>query len=402
MTGARAAVVGGSIAGCAAALALHRAGAQRITVYEQAHEDLARRGVGVGVHNKRHTELRTAGYLGTSTPWLQLSRRTWFVRDATCPDPMGRSVATDAFPFRMYHWGRLWRELREQVPDTVTFRTGARITGVHAQEREAVLHTKTSSHAFDLVVGADGHRSVVRAAAFPRTQLLSAGYLAWRGVLRADRMPRARRWPADTCAYVVFREGHLFACRVPGPPGSDGPQINWVLYSANQSAGTGHAPGEVLAERGACQEAAEETADALLPPFWAELVHLTEPRDFLVQPIGDLLTPSYVQGRLVLIGDAAACARPHVAAGAVKALQDAAVLERALGAAGNRPWHEALQHYNTARTGNGNAVIALGRRFGETLVTEAPDWASHPGPSPAACWQQCDPAGEFGGLRLPA
>ncbi len=54
------AVIGGSIAGCAAALVLHRAGARRVVVHERATAELADRGVGVAVHTERCAELLAA------------------------------------------------------------------------------------------------------------------------------------------------------------------------------------------------------------------------------------------------------------------------------------------------------------------------------------------------------
>ena len=48
ITGSRVAVIGGSIAGCAAAIALSRAGCD-VTVYERSLGDLADRGFGIGL-----------------------------------------------------------------------------------------------------------------------------------------------------------------------------------------------------------------------------------------------------------------------------------------------------------------------------------------------------------------
>jgi 2-polyprenyl-6-methoxyphenol hydroxylase-like FAD-dependent oxidoreductase len=47
-TGLKVAIVGGSLAGCAAAIALRRAGCE-VTVYERSHGKLEDRGAGIGM-----------------------------------------------------------------------------------------------------------------------------------------------------------------------------------------------------------------------------------------------------------------------------------------------------------------------------------------------------------------
>lgn len=166
MRGGRVAVVGGSIAGCAAALAAHRGGADEITVYERAAGHLADRGVGLAVHDSRYAELDSAGYLDADMPWVQLRRRRWYVRDGAGAGPLGYEIGSMAFPFRTYNWGPLWRELRRRVPDSVAFRAGVAVTEVRPGGEGAEVDTADGTERFDLVVGADGYRSVVRAAAF--------------------------------------------------------------------------------------------------------------------------------------------------------------------------------------------------------------------------------------------
>ena len=66
-------------------------------------------------------------------------------------------------------------------------------------------------------------------------------------------------------------------------------------------------------------------AELLLPPQIAEIFGRTTP---FFQPIFDLESPRLVFGRVVLSGDAAFVARPHVGAGATKAALDAADARR--------------------------------------------------------------------------
>ncbi|WP_120720661.1 FAD-dependent monooxygenase [Streptomyces hundungensis] len=399
MRGGRVAIVGGSIAGCASALAAHRGGAEEITVFERASDQLADRGVGLAMHNDRYAELEACGYLDPAMPWLQLTRRSWYVRDGA--EPLGRLVGTLPFPFRTYNWGPLWRELRARVPRSVDFRSGATVERLELDGSEAELSLSGGrAERFDIVVGADGYRSTVRAAACPEVRPQYAGYLAWRGSFPVERLPDADRWPVEDCVYAVFPGGHTVIYRI--PDGRGGHRVNWVLYSAPPAdhglpldSPTSLPPGTLT---DALRARALELADTQLPPFWGQLMHLTEPSELFVQPMYDFTAPRYASGPLVLTGDAATVARPHTGGGAVKALQDATALESALTSAASRS--EALAAYDAERSPIGRGMVELGRALGLGLVQQTPDWSAMDQNGLEKHWQQADGSGTFGGRRL--
>ncbi|MFE0058962.1 FAD-dependent monooxygenase, partial [Streptomyces sp. NPDC059003] len=334
MHSGRVAVVGGSVAGCAAALAAHRGGADEITVYERASVRLADRGVGLAVHNSRYVELESAGYLDADMPWVQLVRRRWYVRDDRAPDPRGHEIGVLPFPFRTYNWGPLWSELRRRVPESVTFRTGTTAAAVRPCPGGAAVETDDGTERFDVVVGADGYRSVVREAAYPDLRAQYAGYLAWRGAYPEQRLKDPELWADEDCVYVVFAGGHVIIYRI--PDGAGGHRVNWVLYTAppaGLTADLGFTTPTSLPPGGltdALRAHLAYVADALLPPYWADLVRATAPDELFLQPMYDFTAPHYARDRVLLAGDAATVARPHTGAGAVKALQDATVLESAI------------------------------------------------------------------------
>ncbi|MFC5216865.1 FAD-dependent monooxygenase [Streptomyces coerulescens] len=400
MRGGRVAIVGGSVGGCAAALAAHRGGAAEITVYEQAAGRLADRGVGVAVHDGRYAELESAGYLDASMPWVQVVRRRWYVRDDDAA-PLGREIGVMPFPFRMYNWGPLWHELRRRMPVTAEFRTSTRVRRVAAAPGGgAEVHTECGSDRYDLVVGADGYRSVVRTAAFPDVRPEYAGYLAWRGAFPAARLTEADRWAAEDGVYVVFPGGHVIIYRI--PDGTGGHRVNWVLYAAPSpdlelpvDAPTSLPPGRVTESLHA---RLAHITEHLLPPYWGALVRLTTPGELFVQPMYDFTAPRYTAGAVALLGDAATVARPHTGAGAVKALQDATALQSAL--ATTTAWPDALHAYDSARATAGRGIVDLGRRLGRALVQQTPDWHSLDQTALEAWWQRADGSGMFGGGRL--
>ncbi|MCS0635367.1 FAD-dependent monooxygenase [Streptomyces sp. LP05-1] len=437
MQGKRVAIVGGSIAGCATALAVHRGGATEITVFERSGAHLAERGVGLAVHGERYAELEAAGYLDGDMPSAPINHRRWYVGDGT--SAMGRVIDTMTFPFRTYNWGPLWRELRERVPASVEFRAATAVESVTAHSGGAgsapgaELVTTSGTGRYDLVIGADGYRSVIReAVAGEPVRPEYAGYVAWRGAYPAERLPEAERWADDECAYVVFPGGHVIAYRI--PDGRGGLRINWVLYAtpppdhdaaaallprprtgapapgeADTTVGTASTGSAVDDGTGAVPAAARTVTETLrrrllrlveeqLPPYWAEMVRVTAPDELFLQPIYDFTAPRYAGGALLLAGDAATVARPHTGAGAVKALQDATALERSL--TGAADWPEGLAAYDADRASVGRTMVELGRRLGHLLVEATPDWAAMDRRGLDEWWRRTDTTGSFGGRRL--
>ncbi|ATL31611.1 Salicylate hydroxylase [Streptomyces formicae] len=406
MRGGKVAVVGGSIAGCAAALAAYRGGADEITVYERAAGDLADRGVGLAVHDARYAELSSAGYMDAGMPWVQLVRRRWYVRDDAAPAPVGREIAVMPFPFRTYNWGPLWRELRSRVPAGADFRAGTPVTALRPEPGGVRVETADGAEHVDLVIGADGYRSVARAAAFGDVRPAYAGYLAWRGAFPEARLTDPGLWDDEDCVYAVFPGGHVIIYRI--PDGAGGRRVNWVLYTApppDLDLGLGldlQLTGPTSLPPGGLTEALSAhlgyVADELLPPYWGAVLLATAPEELFLQPMYDFTAPRCTADRVLLVGDAAAVARPHTGAGAVKALQDATVLESALATADT--WTDALDTYDTDRTLSGRSMVDLGRRLGGALVQGTPDWSAMDQAGMETWWRQADGTGAFGGREL--
>jgi 2-polyprenyl-6-methoxyphenol hydroxylase-like FAD-dependent oxidoreductase len=109
-----------------------------------------------------------------------------------------------------------------------------------------------------------------------------------------------------------------------------------------------------------------------MPPDVEHLVGLSLLDELTIQPIYDELAVSYAADRVLLVGDAAAVLRPHTAAGATKALQDALTLEKLAKEA--TEWGEVLAAYDAERLDNANALVKVGRRLGRAQVGQTPNW----------------------------
>jgi 2-polyprenyl-6-methoxyphenol hydroxylase-like FAD-dependent oxidoreductase len=108
-------------------------------------------------------------------------------------------------------------------------------------------------------------------------------------------------------------------------------------------------------------------AKALLAPQIYEIVERA-PQPFF-QAIFDLESPRMTIGRVVLLGDAAYVARPHVGMGVTKAALDAQCLAQAIAAApGNLS--AALARYDRERRVFGTRVVARARRLGAYIEAQ--------------------------------
>ncbi len=369
--GSRVAVIGGSIAGCASAIALTRAGCE-VTVFEKSKGGLRDRGAGITVAAPVYDELIGSGYL---FPEMRVGRRgelIWITREEDVPD--GRIVGRQPYSSVMCSWALVWRELRDRVP-AADYREGTAITGVRQLDDGVELEIEGGpTERYDAVVGADGYRSRVRSIVAPEATLGYAGYGLWRGDYPADRLA-ADQMPelGEDFVAVAYSGGHLVFYQIPDPA-SGGLRQNWALY--------GGVPDRLFSSdlqpipRGRLSADAFEYLKGFvawhLPPAWSRLVRETDLDELSVSPIYDTPVSHYVSGRLLLVGDAGTIARPHTGAGAVKALQDAGALERVCREHGT--WEEALAAYDAARLDSGNALVELGKHLGRMRVETPQDW----------------------------
>ncbi|KRE94036.1 hypothetical protein ASG76_11560 [Nocardioides sp. Soil774] len=193
----------------------------------------------------------------------------------------------------------------------------------------------------ELVVGADGLRSVVRGAMGSQTPPTHRGYTAWRALVpRRSDLPD----PATTLTETWGRGARLGI--VPVGTGS-------TYVYACATAPAGRRPDE----SGELAEVRNRFRDWHAPI--GELLAAVEPGMLLRHDVHDL-TPGEValrRGRYVLVGDAGHAMEPNLGQGAGLALEDAVVLAHVLDA--EPTYDAALVRYARER---GPRVAALGRQ----------------------------------------
>src|ERR1700746_3372737 len=165
LAGNRIAIMGGSIAGSAAAVALARAGCE-VTVFERSRGELRDRGTGISIAPQLIDQLVLADFLPAGYPVCQLERRLWYHVDGT---DEGRLIWNQPGKGLLNNWGVLFRNLRSRVDRyPVTYREGATVDDFLPDESGVMLQTSAGTkERFDLLVGADGYRSAVRSRLHP-------------------------------------------------------------------------------------------------------------------------------------------------------------------------------------------------------------------------------------------
>lgn len=220
----------------------------------------------------------------------------------------------------------------------------------------------TDSHA-DVVIGADGVRSAVRAALWPADAPEYTGQVAWRGLVPLDALPPAQQ---ALTPGIHIGPRRLFM-RYPVRGGS---LINYAAFVETSGwQDEGWTIPSTIPELMAHFEGWD--------PLVGNLIAATPP-DKLFKWALHARAPleNWTKGRVTLLGDAAHAMLPFMGQGAASALEDAAILARCLA---SFPTDEALSRYEANRRPIATLIQTQSRLLGLKLQGKDPE-SLHAGP----------------------
>jgi 2-polyprenyl-6-methoxyphenol hydroxylase-like FAD-dependent oxidoreductase len=360
----RALIIGGSVGGLFAASLLRTIGWD-VTVFERSSGDLAERGAGLGVTPELFAVLQRIGIALDADIMGRVRSRIFLGRGGEILHELPR-------PSRTSSWGQLYRALKSSAPDDC-YRGGIALERIE-QDAAGItaIFADGSCVRGDLIVAADGSFSTVRRHFLPDLQPVYANYVGWRGIVRENDLPTDVRDMLTERLTFAGPDGELVICVPMASHDAMGERrlhYTWYRWADERSLTDlctderGHCHGVSIPPplvRQGFVDALMARAEATLAPQIATAMHCAS-RPFL-QPIWDMESPGVVFDRVVLVGDAAFVARPHVATGVSKAALDVQCLIDALTDTGDVD--AALARYAREREPIGRALVARGRRLG--------------------------------------
>ncbi|HET6869948.1 MAG TPA: FAD-dependent monooxygenase [Solirubrobacteraceae bacterium] len=357
----RVAIVGGGIGGLTAAHALCRRGIE-VAIYEAASE-LREIGAGVALHPNAMKVLRSLGLeddvrsTAGRSEWLLT--RNWKTGRVISRTSRQQQVSLFGLAGVTVHRADLLDVLAHSLPSRIVT-LGARCIGVEPDGEVAVARFQDGREVeADVIIGADGIHSAVRASLFGSDAPRFTGKICYRSVVPVDAVPGGPppndnvQWlgPHGTIVLYPVRRDEL---------------VNVVCHYDDEA--YRHESWVTECERSEVLERYRGWHESLLRIFSAGEVWYKwalYDRDPMQQ---------WTRGRVTILGDAAHPMLPYLGQGACQSIEDGCVLAAALAARPDDPVG-GLALYERARRPRASQVVLTSRQRGVSNHLASP-WAA--------------------------
>ena len=384
-TGVRVGIIGGSIAGCATAALLHRAG-HDVIVFERSESDLVSRGSGIGTPTTVWQDMMAYGLIDETLPAFRVDYLRFVTRGSGTGQPRWLGDVQPSGSVMLVNWAHLYQWLRRGVPDEL-YCGAAAVELIEARPDGTMVHLGPGGTVdFDLVVCADGYRSIGRRLIDPDATLHYRGMVTWRGLLHESDL---RTDPLQGCDLlrVGYQGGHGVLYYIPGSRQSTEPRkrlLKWgyylqvpegalssVLVDDQERQRSSSVPfGKVHPQ---VRASFESRLAHLLPPVLFELVQQS---NSAIHAIYSVAPRGYARDRLCLVGDAGAVFPPFTSSGVLKAVANATSLAGALADA--PAIDDALRRWSEAQLQVAAQVMPFAEYAERSQVFDMPDLAAMP------------------------
>lgn len=343
-------VVGGSLSGLMTAIALAE---QKIhvTVLEKSKEGV-RSGAGLQVEGNSYNQTKIEAKL------KQL------VSD-------GESKVT--------LWSSIESSLRKKAHkiNNIDLNFNTRVVSIHQDQQSAWAKTKEGKiYKADILIGADGHRSIVRDKVAPDNPNADfAGYVVWMASIAENKIPQDKRPKAHEQEVQMFNTpgGFMFGSVIEDE--NNIRRIGCTWYDNTKTdllKRLGAIEGRVVhhsidgkdLEKTDLDKLAKEAKTKWPEPWRTATLHAIESRSLIGIPIKEYVPTTLINNRLAIIGDAAHVPAPITASGFNESLKDAVVLSECVanGISGSKA-SEALKEYEKRRLKVVQRMVKSGQYF---------------------------------------
>ncbi|TCQ74093.1 2-polyprenyl-6-methoxyphenol hydroxylase-like FAD-dependent oxidoreductase [Raoultella ornithinolytica] len=328
----KAIIIGGSLGGLFAGNMMRKAGWD-VDIFERSAKNLDSQGGGIVLQPQVVEVIQESG---VNKKWDEMGVRSQY---RIFYNPDGMVEYKQLAPQMQTSWSLIYSTLLTTTGKE-NYHQGKKLQRIDSQKEGVTAWFEDGSHIKgDILIGADGNNSTVRQLLWPGETPTYSGYIAWRGLIREDRLPdRAHLDLHGNFAFAENKGSQILGYLVPGINNDLRPGhrlYNWVWYrvmddATRESVMTdknglmrGHSlPEGVIAQK--WKSHIYEEASRMLPPGFRDVVLATE--EPFAQSIRDLAVDRMVKERVLLLGDAASIPRPHTAASTSKAAANALAL----------------------------------------------------------------------------